>query len=83
MVCLLATVTFVIVVYRKGVKPKLNAMKVDNLNREAVKTFPMKKENSSKQLFYDDFMTLKYDCKSQPPRDTHLPHDFEFESDFQ
>ncbi|VDI79844.1 Hypothetical predicted protein [Mytilus galloprovincialis] len=82
--CLLATVTFVIVVYRKGVKPKLNAMKVDNLNREAVKTFPMKKENSSKQLFYDDFMTLKYDFKSQPPRDTHFPHDLEFEiSDFQ
>ncbi|CAG2252444.1 unnamed protein product [Mytilus edulis] len=82
--CLLATVTFVIVVYRKGVKPKLNAMKVDNLNREAVKTLPMKKENSSKQLFYDDFMTLKYDFKSQPPRDTHFPHDLEFEiSDLQ
>ncbi|XP_052084364.1 von Willebrand factor A domain-containing protein 7-like [Mytilus californianus] len=82
--CLLATLTFVIVVYRKGVKPKLNAMKVDNLNRKAVKDFPMKKDYSSKQLFYDDFMTLKCDFKSQPPRDTHFPHGLELEiSDIQ
>ncbi|CAC5404398.1 unnamed protein product [Mytilus coruscus] len=82
--CLLATLTFVIVVYRKGVKPKLNAMKIDNLNREAVKDFPMKKEYSSKQLFYDDFMTLKCDFKSKPPRDTHFPHGLELEiSDLQ